>query len=298
MATEQTRTNGHWLVLGGAVLWGTTGTAQAFAPSGFDPLIIGTLRLLVGGLLLLFLALLQGELSRLKYHKILPFFLAAVLTACYQLCFFAAVAKTGVAVGTVVGIGTAPIAGGLLGFFFRGEILGRRWIMATILAISGCSLLSLSNGTVTVDLLGILLAIGAGVFYAAFTLVLKGLLQDNSSIAVIAIIFCLGALLLSPLLLRIDLNWLLQPRSVGVILHMGIAATAIPYLLFAKGLQMIQVSTATTLSLAEPMTAATLAVLVLGETLNLQGISGIVMIFFGLIILVSTGRHNALRSRP
>ena len=102
---------GVWFVLGAALLWGTTGTAQAFAPSGFDPGVIGALRLLVGGIALLGLALYRRELGRLRDWNWLPLCMAAVFTASYQLCFFAAVARTGVAVGTIVGIGSAPVIG-------------------------------------------------------------------------------------------------------------------------------------------------------------------------------------------
>lgn len=277
---------GHWFVLGAAMLWGTTGTAQAFAPAGFDPLVIGTLRLLIGGLALLTLAAFRRELSNLRNLKFLPLLLAAVFTAGYQLCFFAGVAKTGVAIGTVVGIGSGPISGGLLGRIFRGEKLGRRWLIATLLAISGCALLSLSGGEVSVDPLGIVLAIGAGVFYAAFTLVFKELLLDNSTFTVTAVVFCFGALLLSPILLQADINWLLQPRSIAVALHLGVAATALSYLLFAQGLKTVQVSTAVTLSLAEPMTAASLGIIVLGEQFNTQAFLGITLIFLGLATLV------------
>lgn len=237
------------------------------------------------------LAIQQREMGRFKLKNPLLLFLAVVFISGYQLCFFTAVAKTGVAIGTVVGIGSAPIAGGLLGSLFRGEKLGRYWILATMLAISGCTLVSFTGGTVTVDLVGILLAIGAGIFYAAFTLVLKGLLQDNAAVSVVAVVFCLGALLLSPLLLTTDINWLLQPRAIGITLHLGVLATAVPYLLFAWGLRTIQVSTATTLSLAEPMTAATLGIILLGEQMNLQAGSGIVLIFIGLAVLIWSGRN-------
>lgn len=278
--------SGHWFVLAAALLWGTTGTAQAFAPAGFDPRVIGALRLLVGGGVLSALALSRRELGSLRDWKLKPVLLAAAFTAAYQVCFFAAVAKTGVAVGTIVGIGSAPIAGGLLGLVFRGERPSRRWLMATVLAIIGCSLLSLSGGDIAVDPLGILLAIGAGLSYAAYTLVIKGLLERHSPNAVMAVVVSVGALMLSPLLINCELDWLLQPRSIAVVLHLGIATMALSYWFFARGLQTVQVGTAVTLSLAEPMTAATLGLLVLGEQLNTQAFVGIGLIFTGLVILI------------
>lgn len=277
---------GHWFVLAAAILWGTTGTAQAFAPTGFDPLVIGALRLLVGGIALLLLTLLRGELRSLHGWKWRQIILAAAFTAIYQLCFFAAVAKTGVAVGTIVGIGSAPIAGGLLGWIFRGEQPTRRWLLATILAICGCTLLSFSGGDVAVDPIGILLAITAGLAYAAYTLVIKGLLEAHSPNAVMSLVVCVGALMISPVLFNIDFDWLLQPRSISVVLHLGLATMALSYWLFARGLKTVQVGSAVTLSLAEPMTAATLGILVLGEQLNSQAFIGISLIFAGLLVLV------------
>ena len=288
---------GPWLVLGAAMLWGTTGTAQAFAPVGYDSAAIGALRLLVGGIALLLLTLYRKEFGSFRDWQVRPLLLAALFTATYQLTFFSAVAKTGVAVGTVVGIGSAPIAGGLLALIFRGEKPGRRWYAATLLAIFGCILLGFSGGEVTVDPLGIALAIAAGTAYAAYTLMIKGLLEHQSPNAVMAIVVCLGALMLSPALFRVDPEWLLQPGSVAVILHLGLATMALSYWLFARGLQTVAVGSAVTLSLAEPMTAALLGIFVLGEILNLQAGLGILLIFSGLAVLVIR-RRSTKQGRP
>lgn len=218
--------------------------------------------------------------------------LAAAFTSSYQLCFFAAVAKTGVAVGTIIGIGSAPIAGGLLGIIFRGERPGKRWLLATILAIVGCALLSLSGGDVAIDPVGILLALGAGLSYAAYTLMIKGLLDNHTPNAIMAIVFCMGALILAPVFFTIDFDWLQQPRAIGVVLHIGLATCALSYWLFSRGLQTVQVATAVTLTLAEPMTAATLGILVLGEQLNSQALFGISFIFAGLLVLILKGRRK------
>ena len=53
------RAAGPWLVLAAAMLWGTTGTAQALAPAASTPVAIAALRMSVAGL-----ALLSGSLWR------------------------------------------------------------------------------------------------------------------------------------------------------------------------------------------------------------------------------------------
>jgi DME family drug/metabolite transporter len=286
MSMQSNHHGGGWFILAAAMLWGTTGTAQAFAPPGFDPKVIGAFRLLLGGVALLCLSLYRRELGSWADWRWRTVIAAAAFTAIYQVCFFAAVARTGVAVGTIVGIGSSPIAGGLLGLIFRGEKPGRRWLIATVLAIAGCSLLSLGGGTVAVDLIGILLALGAGVSYATYTLLVKGLLESHSPNAVMAMVVSVGAVLLSPLLLNCDPDWLLQPRSIAVVLHLGLATMALSYWFFARGLLTVPVASAVTLSLAEPMTAATLGIVVLGEQLSSQAFWGIALIFTGLVVLI------------
>ena len=73
-------------------------------------------------------------------------------------------------------------------------------------------------------------------------------------------------------------------------LHLGLVTAAIAYWLFARGLKLVPVATATTLSLAEPLTAGLLGVLVLGEKLSLLSSSGIGLMMIGLVILALGGR--------
>src|SRR5690554_4610461 len=92
-----------------AMLWGTTGTSQALAPQGATSLAIGAVRLSLGGLILLAFALFRGSLKGLKGWPILPTIIAAASVALYQPFFFAGVSQTGVAVGTMVAIGSSPV---------------------------------------------------------------------------------------------------------------------------------------------------------------------------------------------
>ena len=278
---------GALLVLAAGVLWGTSGTSQALAPAGVNPGSLGALRLLVGGGALLLIASLRGGLGSGRW-PVFGTLLAGAFVAAYQLCFFTAVSRTGVAVGTLVAIGSSPVVAGLLALVFRGERPGRAWGVATLLAVAGCALLVGGGGDIAVDLPGVLLALGAGASYASYAMAIKGLLPGRSSEAVMAVVFCLGALLLSPLLFFSDLHWLLAPRGMAVVLYLGVVVTAVSYWLFARGLRSVPVASAVTLSLAEPLVAALLGILFLGERLTLTALSGIPLLFAGLAVLASS----------
>ena len=276
---------GAWLVLAAAVFWGTTGTAQALAPQGAQPATVGAARLAIGGAALLVFAAARRRLSRADHWPLWTTLIAAASMAAYQLFFFAGVAKTGVAVGTIVGIGSAPILAGAISYLVRGERPGRQWAIATALAILGSGLLIAAGHSIQVNPLGLLLAIGAGAAYASFTVASKGLLEEKPPEAVMAVVFCLGALLLAPLFFTNNLTWLAQPRGMAVALHLGLVTVAIAYSLFARGLSQVPVATAATLTLAEPLTAGVLGVFLLGERLNPIAVFGIVLIFAGLAII-------------
>ncbi len=280
---------GQWLVLAAAVLWGTTGTTQFFAPAGASPASVGAVRLVGGSLCLIALAAYRGQLGKLAYMPRRPLLVAAIGIAIYQICFFAGVARTGVAVGTIVGIGTAPIWSGALDWLIVGDRPGRRWLAATALAILGSSLLIAGGSSISVDPLGVLLAMGAGLAYAIYTLASKQLLYDYAPDGVMAAVFGLGAVFLVPVLLAADASWLVETRGVLVALHLSLLTVGLSYALWARGLIRVSASTAVTLSLAEPLTAATLGVLVVGERLPLIALLGIVMLVAGLA-LISLGQ--------
>ena len=255
--------------------------------------MIGALRLAVGGLCLLAYAMATRKTAGApaagsagwRGWPLGSLLGAVVCMAAYQLLFFGGVARTGVAVGTIVGIGSAPILGGALGLLFAGERPGRAWLAATLCAISGAALLASSGQAMHVDLLGLALAAGAGGAYAGFTLFNKQLLHSRRPADVQAAVFVLAALLLAPLLLSADLGWVTRPGGALVVLHLGLVTVGVAYSLFALGLRRVPVSTAVTLTLAEPMTAGILGVVVLGERLTLQAGLGILLIFSGLAVL-------------
>jgi drug/metabolite transporter, DME family len=276
---------GAGLVLAAAVLWGTTGTARALAPAGTSPLSVGAVRIAVGGAALVLLARVRGQLRRGGAWPPGAVVAGAAAVAAYQLAFFSAVARTGVAVGTMVAIGSAPPLAGLLAWAVRAERPGGRWYGATALAVAGGGLLAVAGQPLRFAPGGVALAVVAGAAYAVVAVAAKDLLAGHGQVEVMAVLFAGGALLLVPVAVLAPLGWLATPRGALVALHLGLLATAAAYALFAAGLRRVTVATAATMSLAEPLTAAALGVAVLGERLTAAGLAGAALLVAGLLLL-------------
>jgi drug/metabolite transporter, DME family len=310
------------LVLGAAVLWGTTGTAQALGPDGLDPLVVGSGRLVLGGGLLAAFATatfawrLRRDHRRRRGARIVgsgpsggkrarhgrAIAVAAVCVAAYQLCFFVAVARTGVAVGTLIAIGSAPVFTGIVAGLAGQGRPGRVWAVATALAVAGCAALTLAGAggspeptTDRTDLLGVGLALTAGLSYAGYTVGSKRLVATMGATGAMAAIFGGAGLLLLPVFVgRVAVEtgaW--TGGMVAVVVYLGVVPTALAYVLFGHGLAGLRPPVVATLSLAEPLVAAILGVALLGETVTPLQLVGAALIFAGLAASVWSARAQA-----
>ena len=279
-----------FMILIAAMLWGTAGTAKSFA-SDVDSISMGVARLVIGGILLMAIAVVTRKMT-FKGWPVRPLLIGGVAMALFQPFFFSAVELTGIAVGTVVSIGSAPVFSGMIEWLIFKIRPGRIWWLSTFLAITGCIILMFNTNAITVDPMGILAGLGAGISFASFTMSNSRLVRTHDPIASVAMIFCLSALLLSPFLFINDMSWMTETNGLLVALHIGVLATALAYFLFSNGLKFVKSSTAVTLSLAEPLTASLLGVFLVGETLDILSWVGLLMLLAGIVILVMQSRRS------
>lgn len=278
-------------VLIGAILWGTTGTVQTFLPQTIHPLGVGASRLAVGGFCLLIALVIFGKVD-FRSWPWKPTVYAAISMALFQYLFFSSVRLTGVAIGTVVTIGSAPVFSGILEWLIVKRRPTRMWAIATILAIIGCGLLFLNQEGVVVNPIGVAMSLGAGSLFAIYTLVNKEVVDKVPAVSAVAVIFSLSAVMLLPFLFVFETEGLFTKRGIAVILFLGLATTTIAYILFSTGLKYIPSSSAVTLSLAEPLTAALLSVVVIGEQLSFTSWGGIGLLLGGILVLTFGARRG------
>ena len=75
-------------ILVGAMLWGTAGTAQALAPAGADPVVVGGVRLIFGSLPLMAICLTYGRFAVIKSLRVRSILAAAVRDCRLSTVFF------------------------------------------------------------------------------------------------------------------------------------------------------------------------------------------------------------------
>ncbi|MEU0626242.1 EamA family transporter [Streptomyces sp. NPDC005989] len=294
---------GALAVLLASVLWGTTGTAATFAPE-VGPLAIGAAAMGLGGLLQALVAgrRIAGARTELRaqWRTVL---VGGAGVALYPLAFYTSMHLAGVAVGTVVSIGSAPLASALIERFADGRTLSRRWLAGAAPGLAGTVLLCAAEatqagagtdtGSARQTVVGVLLGLVAGLTYAVYAWAAHRLITRGvTSRAAMGAVFGLGGLMLLPVLLATGAPLLASWTNAGVGIYMALVPMFTGYVLFGYGLSRIPVSTATTLSLLEPAVAAVFAVLVVGEHLPALGWTGVALVIACLGVLTAPSRPS------
>ena len=256
-------------------LGGTTDATYGLT-GWFVPLLLATLIIGVVGVLMqqVFLRWNQGQ----DLRQALITIALSVIFADQMLAAFGGISKD---IKTPTDWpGSVNLPGDVRFGFFRGVV------------VLGAALLIAASAGGGGDAVGIALCLGAGASYATYAVASKRLMvAGHASAAVMAVAFAGGAVLLLPVLVSRDVGWLADGRGVVIALHLGVVTTAVAYLLFGIGLGRIPVAVAATLSLAEPLTAALLGVLLLDERLRAPQWAGALLLLAGLALLTAPGRR-------
>jgi DME family drug/metabolite transporter len=293
---------GSACVLAAALLWGTTGTAAAAAP-GVGSLAVGAAAMGVGGLLQA-----AAALGVMRTHRAglaaqwRTLAVAAAAVAVYPLAFYSSMRLAGVAVGTVVSIGSAPMAAALIERAVDRQPLSRRWALGAAAGVLGVLALALARpdtaepaaGTSGAQpLLGIALGLLAGVTYALYSWgAARTMRRGLPSRPVMGAVFGAGGVLLLPVLLLTGAPILAAWQDFAVVAYLALVPMFVGYVLFGRGLAAVSASTATTLSLLEPAVAAVIAVLVLHERLSALGWVGMGVLLASLVVLTADSRRQ------
>jgi len=289
----QGQTLGVVAILFSAVVWGTTGTAATFAPD-VSAAAIGAAAMGVGGVAQALVAargIARSRAALWNQRRLLV--VGALSVAIYPLAFYGAMRLAGVTVGTVITIGSAPLLSALIEYLLDRRHLTLRWSMGALVGLIGMGLIcvaeNLSHGEVVGGdsvPLGVFLGVIGGLTYALYSWsARKMMLQGTRSSVAMGATFGLGGLLLMPVLIATGGPFLASWTNAAVGIYMAAVPMFLGYLAFGVGLARVQASMATVITLLEPVVAAVLAVLIVGERLPNIGWIGVVMVVGCLVII-------------
>lgn len=272
------------LVLFAAICFATTGTSRALGPDSATSLGVAAIRFIVGTIALFAItAIARKSRATTVSLPLYIWIIAGFGQAMYGATFFAAVHETGVAVGTVVALGSAPILTGVLSALLFRSLPTRKWMLATAAAIAGMSLIVLSGGETNVSVIGILYALGAGLGYALFALASKRIVQSGvASDVAMSRVFGIAAVILAPTLFFVNTDWVFTQGGISLGLWLGIVTVALAYWAYASGLAHLEPRETTMITLAEPVVATMLGALVLDERPATLAWIGIVVVIVAL----------------
>ncbi|KKZ14098.1 MAG: hypothetical protein TH68_05715, partial [Candidatus Synechococcus spongiarum 142] len=199
--------------------------------------------------------------------------------AASQLAFFVAVDRTGVAVATLVAIGAAPPAAGLLDWMAAGQRPNRYWLGGVAIALAGVVLLS--SGAIRLVGSGVALAVLAGCGVPCQGFAAQKLMMDRPPLTAMTMVVGGGAALLFPATLMEAESALASTASVATVVYLGMTLTALA-ILFGFGLKRLSLRMAVMVGLLEPAVAATLAMTVLAEPVSAAQLGGICLVIIGV----------------
>ncbi|MBB5938526.1 DMT family transporter [Streptomyces zagrosensis] len=292
-----------------ATTWGTAGAAASllYDTSGLGPLALTFWRTLGGLVLMLPVVLLRarrrGPIAprprASRRDRTLRVLVTGLGLTVFQAAYFEAVESTGLAVGTVVTLGAAPVLVALAGRVVVGERLGLGGVFAVSGALAGLLVLVLgSEGTGAVRPAGVGLALLSAAGYATVTVYTRYLGRDGggsdpytttlTSFAVCTACLLPLALAEGPLPQAHHLG-----HTIGLMVYIAAVPTALAYGLYFTGLAVVRATTVSVITLIEPVTAAVIAVALLDERLTTATVIGTTVLLCAVAALALAEARGA-----
>ena len=290
------------------IAWGTTGAAVevVYRSSDFGPMAVSFWRFLTGmALLLAARALRPARITpgtpQPASRRALLFTGTGIGLAIFQTAYFAAVQDTGLAVGTIVTLGAAPVFTAAGGRLLLGERVGRSGLLAIGGALAGLAILVMGDQEGVVHLPGVGMALLSAAGYAVANILGRwtgrhGAGEDASTLTVWS--FAVGALIMLPFAVSEGLvpHTAHLTRVVLLMLYVAGVTTALAYPLYFAGAGAVRAATASVVMLIEPVSAALLAVLLLGERLTVATVTGATLMLVAIAgLAVAESRLHSTR---
>lgn len=283
----------------GASLWGIIGVfVTHLYELGFTATQVVTIRTLSTSLFLAIYVMIKNrDLFKIKITDSRYFIGTGVISIVFfNWCLFRAMEETSISIAFVL-LYTAPVFVTIFSRILFKESFTTRKIIALFVTLVGCSFVIglLPNSNNTFSSLGFILGLGSGFFYALYSIFGKFALKKYDSLTVTFYTFLFATIAVTPF----SGVWKIIPlfSNLDVWLYvsgLGFLSTMLPFLLYTKGLTVIESSRASILATIEPVVASLTGYFMFHEQLNLWQYFGIVLVILAVMIV----QEKAKKTNP
>lgn len=278
-----------FLVIAAAVLWGTLGIYGKFLNGlGFTPIQVVLIRAVGASItLILFLGLTRPKLLQIRLGDIHYFIGTGIFSfVFFNWCYFEAINRTSLSIAAIL-LYTAPALVMVFSAILFKEPMTSRKLLSLCLTFIGCLLVTVFAQTSgqKITPLGVLMGLGSGLGYALYSIFGRYALKKYDSLTVTVYTFIFASLALLPFADLDILTRLSDFRTLAITVAMGVTATALPFLLYTKGLTRLETSRASITATLEPIVATGIGILLYGEPLTLFKASGIFLVLLAVALI-------------
>lgn len=260
-------------ILAAAVIWGSIGVAGRIAFSaGVGPLETAFFRAAIAFLTIAgAVALSNRSLLRVRRDDLWLFGAFGVVSiAAFFFVYLYAISRTSVATAAIL-LYTAPVWVIILSRFLFHEPLSPGKILAVVLAIAGCVLVvrGYDPRSLRLNFPGVLAGLASGFTYGMYSIFGKTALRRYSPLTTLVYALGIGALALGGTAWAGGAITVAHPAAGwGAILYLSLVTTLLAQWLYLSGLGEVEAGRASLVATFEPVVAAILGYVALGERLE------------------------------
>jgi DME family drug/metabolite transporter len=293
--TNSVQPSGFWLVASAAVIWGTIGiaTQAIYNLDNTNSLFLNLGRLLVATPILLVVCwrVVGRHMFQIRRRDAGIMALSGTFLAISQAAYFAAILHAGVTIPTLLSMCVSPLVVTVASVLLKLETLTQRKLISLICAILGSVLLvgldalAATSGEQSGLLLGTLLSMVSAVGYGAMIICGRFLAGSYHPLQVNTVMFSAGSLVLLGANLAVGIDPVQHTQSWLLIVYLGLVPTALAYWLLQMGLRSVSATTASILSMLDPLVTAVLAWALFSELLAPISIVGAGLLLLSILLL-------------
>lgn len=280
---------GYLFIMAAALLWAISGTASKFIfSSGISPIELVQCRAAGSALLLAFiLGVQKPSLLAINLRKIGYFILLGALLAATQFTYLFAISKTLVAVAILLQY-QAPLVVALYMFFILREKLSITTVIAIFCSLLGCYLAvgAYDLNILTMSKTGIISGLCSAITFAFYTISSESGMRWYSPWTVLFYAFAVAAIILN--IIHPPFHVFGRSHNFATwwwIFFVILFGTVLPFAFYNLGVQRIRPTHASITSTLEPIAAAIISYVFLGEILEQLQIIGSILVISAIIIL-------------